>query len=128
MRQPRPFYSVSFLMNWLPLLPKFLVNWLVKTRLYRLLPINNFFLGTALPRVIASLLNRRDFRGRSHIMRFIGKVVGWKMKPAQPFIASDVAAEPESLQVELIRLKLPDTPNPTRVRREPVDKAVRKAA
>ncbi|MFC1591480.1 B12-binding domain-containing radical SAM protein [Thermodesulfobacteriota bacterium] len=78
MKDPRAFFCVSLLLNYLPILPRPLVTLLLKTRLYRLLGIKSFFISTALPRVIQSLFNRRDFRGRSHMLRFIGKLFGAK--------------------------------------------------
>ncbi len=74
LKNPGPFYSISFILNWLPILPGFLVESLVRSRLYRLFRIKNYFLSTALPRVIQSIFNKRDFRGRSHIIRFVDKV------------------------------------------------------
>lgn len=73
MSNPKPFYSIAFLLNYLPILPKWIVSCLIYSRLYRLFVINNFFISTALPRVIQSIFNRRDFRGRSHIIRFFDK-------------------------------------------------------
>ena len=75
MRNPGPYYSISFLLNWLPLLPSWMVTCLLKSRIYRLFRIKNYFLSTALPRISQSLLNKRDFRGRSHILRFIHKLL-----------------------------------------------------
>lgn len=75
MRNPYPFYSISFLLNWLPILPKWLVELLISKRAYRLLSVKNFYLSTALPRVIQSILNKNDFRGRSHIIRFLDKTI-----------------------------------------------------
>jgi hypothetical protein len=54
-------------------LPRFLIRLLVKTRLYRGLPIRNFYLAVALPRVLISLKNKRDIIGRSNLVRFINK-------------------------------------------------------
>lgn len=70
LRDPRPYYAISFLLNWLPLLPRPIVFLLVKLRLYHLLRIRSYFLSTALPRGIQSIFNPRDFRGRSHLLRF----------------------------------------------------------
>ncbi len=75
MQNPYPYYSISFLLNWLPLLPRWMVTYSLKSRIYRLLRIKNYFLSTALPRIIQSLLDRRDFRGRSHMLRFICKLL-----------------------------------------------------
>jgi radical SAM superfamily enzyme YgiQ (UPF0313 family) len=80
MKNPRPFYAISFLFNWLPLMPAFLISFLIHTRLYRLFRIKNYLLSTALPRIIQSLLNRKDFRGRSHIRRFISSVFPFAYK------------------------------------------------
>ncbi|MDI6786597.1 MAG: radical SAM protein [bacterium] len=73
MSNPKPYYSISLLFNWLPILPRWLINFLVHSRLYRIFRIKNYFISTALPRVIQSIFNQKDFRGRSHIIRFIDK-------------------------------------------------------
>ncbi len=75
MKNPAPYYSISFLLNWLPLLPKWAVTLLLKSRVYRFFKIKNFFFSTALPRAIQSLFNGKDFRGRSHIIRFMKKTL-----------------------------------------------------
>jgi anaerobic magnesium-protoporphyrin IX monomethyl ester cyclase len=67
---PEEFYAVAFLLNWLPLIPKWKVNFLLKSKLYKIFKIKNFYLSTALPRAIQSLFNKKDFRGRSHLKRF----------------------------------------------------------
>ncbi len=73
LRDSREYYGVSFLLNYVPLLPEFLIRWLVKTRLYRALRIRNFYMAVALPRVLISLKNGRDIIGRSNLIRFINK-------------------------------------------------------
>jgi radical SAM superfamily enzyme YgiQ (UPF0313 family) len=75
MKNPNPYISISFLLNWLPLLPGWFVTILLRSRVYRLFKIKNYFLSTALPRVIQSVFNKKDFRGRSHIVRFVSKTL-----------------------------------------------------
>ncbi len=74
MRDAEPYYGISLLLNYLPILPRWLINLLVRTRLYRVLRIKNYFISTALPRVVQSVFNRKDFRGRSHMIRFMDKI------------------------------------------------------
>ncbi|MBU5635193.1 cobalamin-dependent protein [Geomonas sp. Red69] len=76
LKDPAPYYSVAFLLNWMPLLPRWSVTLLLNSRLYRLFKVRSYYLSTALPRVIGSLLNKRDFRGRSHLIRFVQKTLG----------------------------------------------------
>lgn len=73
---PGPYCGVFFLLGHLPLLPKWVVSLLVRSRFYRALRIRNYFIAIAFPRIIQSIFNRRDYRGRSHIIRFIDKVFG----------------------------------------------------
>lgn len=73
LRDSREYYAISFLLNYVPILPRFLVRLLVRTRLYRGLRIRNFYLAVALPRVLISLKNKRDIIGRSNLVRFINK-------------------------------------------------------
>ncbi len=77
MSDPRQYYGISLLLNYLPLMPRILVRLFIWCRLYRVLRIGNYFISTALPRAIQAVFNRKDFRGRSHIIRFIGKKVAW---------------------------------------------------
>ena len=74
MDNPRPFYPICFILNWLPLLPRWLVVLLIKSRLYRIFSIKSYYLSIALPRVLSSIFNIKDFRGRTHLLRFIGKI------------------------------------------------------
>lgn len=67
----KPYYSIALLFNYLSILPKMFIRFLVCSRLYRILRIKNYFISTALPRAIQSIFNPKDFRGRSHIIRFI---------------------------------------------------------
>ena len=77
---PHLYYGLSFVMNWLPLLPKWLVELLIAKKLYRYLAIKNFYLSTALPRSIQCLYNSKDFKGRGHLLRFFGNLAPWAHK------------------------------------------------
>lgn len=72
-RNSTEYYGVSFLLNYVPLLPRLLIRFLVKTRIYRSLRLRNFYLAVALPRFLISIKNKRDIVGRSNIVRFINK-------------------------------------------------------
>jgi hypothetical protein len=73
MKDPHPYYSVAFLFNYLQVLPKFFINFLLRSRLYRVFKVKNLFFAIGLPRIVASIFKRGDFRGRSHIVRFFAK-------------------------------------------------------
>lgn len=68
------FRPVAVLYNYLPLLPAPAVRLLLWTRLYRLLRLRGYALGTALPRAIRSLVDRRYFTGRGHLRRFFRRI------------------------------------------------------
>jgi radical SAM superfamily enzyme YgiQ (UPF0313 family) len=74
MKNPKPFYAISFLLNYLPFFPKPLLRFIISTRIYKIFCIKNFYLSTALPRVVLSIFCRKDFRGRRNISRFINKI------------------------------------------------------
>ena len=74
MKDPRPYYGIAFLFNYLPILPRWLVSFLVKSRMYRVFRVRNFFISTVLPRFIQAVFNRKDYRARTHIARFIDRV------------------------------------------------------
>lgn len=72
-KNPSPYYGAALLLSYLPILPKWLVKFLVRTRLYRIIRTDNYFICVALPRIIISIFNRNYYRGRKHIKRFIEK-------------------------------------------------------
>ena len=76
MTEPGRFLAVAFIMNWLPFLPRFVVKFLVSTRLYRVFRTGNYWIVTVLPRVLRCLIDRRDIRGRYHVKRFLKKLFG----------------------------------------------------
>ena len=74
MKDPRSYYGIAFLLNYLPLLPKWLVSLLVRRHLYVYFQ-SKFLLSTVIPRTVSACFNRKDFRGRTNIARFIDKVL-----------------------------------------------------
>ncbi len=70
MKNPKPYYSIQFMLNYLPFLPKWLIRLLIKTGWYQVFGIRNFYLATALPRIIRSATDKRDFWGRSLLISF----------------------------------------------------------
>lgn len=72
---PRPYYCICLLFKYLPLLPKSLVNLLVRRRLYRIFSIRSYFIATVLPRLIQGIFNTKDITGRSHIFHFLEKIL-----------------------------------------------------
>lgn len=75
LRHPEEYYGVAYLLNYLPLFPKWLVNILVRGKFYRKISIKNYFLMVILPRVIQGIFNKRDFRDRSNIARYFNKIL-----------------------------------------------------
>ncbi|MBI4684363.1 MAG: cobalamin B12-binding domain-containing protein [Nitrospirae bacterium] len=75
LKDPKRYYSINFLFNYFPLLPKWLVYFLIKSRLYRLFRIQNYYITTALPRVVIALTKRRYVHGRVYIMNFLNEVL-----------------------------------------------------
>jgi uncharacterized Fe-S cluster-containing radical SAM superfamily protein len=73
MKDPSLYYGTALLLHYIPLLPKFLVRFLVRTKLYKLFSTKSYFLSTALPRFILCIINKNDFRDRSVIVRFVYK-------------------------------------------------------
>ncbi len=74
MKNPKPFYAIAFLLNYIPFCPKSLVRFMMSTKLYKIFSIKSFFLSTVLPRVAQSIFCRKDIRGRNNIFRFINKM------------------------------------------------------
>lgn len=74
MKNPKAYLGISFLLHYIPLLPKFLVRFIVKKRLYKMFSTNNYFVSTVLPRTLLSIINRNNFRDRGCIVRFVNKI------------------------------------------------------
>ena len=74
--KPGPYCGISLLFNYLPLLPKWLISFLVHSHIYRIMRIKNFLISIALPYVIYGILNRKDIisNGRRHVISFINDV------------------------------------------------------
>lgn len=70
-KNPDQFFTIAFLLNYLPILPKGLVNLLLTKRLYKFFKFKSYFISTVLVRVILSIFDKRYFTGRGHILRFI---------------------------------------------------------
>lgn len=76
MQQSGPFIAIGFVLNWLPLLPQKVIQFLVETKVYRLFRISKFFWGVGLPRALIALLNPADSLGLGHIQRILAKWIG----------------------------------------------------
>lgn len=75
LKGPNPYYSIYFLLNYLPLLPAWLVKLLIQSRIYRIFSVKNYYISTALPRVVISLFNRRYIHGRIYIINYINELL-----------------------------------------------------
>lgn len=73
-KEPQRYYAVACMLNYLPLLPGFLAGFIIRTGIYRAFRTNNYLLSVALPRVILCIFNKKDFRGRVHLIRFYEKL------------------------------------------------------
>lgn len=74
LKNPEPYYCVAAILNYLSLLPKWTVKFLVKTKIYRLFKIKNYIVSTAFPRAVLSIFSKRDFRSRAHLVRFFFRI------------------------------------------------------
>ncbi len=73
-KDSKRYYSIHFLLNYLPILPRWFVNFLIRSRLYRIFRIRNYYITTAFPRDIIALTKRRYVHGRTYIINFIGEI------------------------------------------------------
>ncbi len=80
LKNPKQYYCVYLLLNYLPLLPKWFVNLLIKSRIYSLFQIKNFYIAIVIPRVIISLTNKRYYHGRQYIKSFFYNLFNRFMK------------------------------------------------
>lgn len=71
LKDPGSFYSIQFLLNYLPFLPKWLVKFLIANHWYKIFGIRNYYLSTALPRAILCLVDKRNFTGRTLLTSFL---------------------------------------------------------
>jgi anaerobic magnesium-protoporphyrin IX monomethyl ester cyclase len=73
MKNPKYFYGIALLMNYLPLLPKWLISFMVRTSLYKVLSIKNYYWSAFIPRALIGYINKNDLIFRSKFKRFIRK-------------------------------------------------------
>ena len=75
----KPYYAISFLLNYLPFMPRWLVSILIRRDFYRILRIENFFISHALPRAVHSVVHRKYFHRRlltGFFKRMLGIQIG----------------------------------------------------
>ncbi len=83
LKEPNQFYSINFLLNYFPLFPGWFIVFLIKSRLYRLFRIKNYYITTALPRIIIALTKRRYVHGRVYIINFINETILSKFRSSK---------------------------------------------
>lgn len=74
MKDPGSYYGICLLLNWLVLLPKGVVRFLIKRKFYKKLSTKNYFISIYLPRFLAAILYRKNFMDRECVIRFIDKM------------------------------------------------------
>jgi radical SAM superfamily enzyme YgiQ (UPF0313 family) len=72
---PASYYAISFLMNYLPFMPRWLVSFLIRSGTYRVFRFENFLLSHALPRAIHSVVHRKYFH-RMLLAGFLRRIFG----------------------------------------------------
>lgn len=73
MKDPGSYYGICLLLNWLAFLPKGVVRFLIKRKLYKRLSIKNSFVSVYFPRFLLAILYRKNFMDRECVVRFIDK-------------------------------------------------------
>lgn len=66
------YQGVNFWLNYFVFFPKWFIRWILRTGLYRLFIIKNFYLTTSFPRALHAILNKKDWN-RYHLKRVILK-------------------------------------------------------
>ena len=66
--------GIHFLLCYLTLLPKWLVEWLVRVKADRFLRIPSFFLSVGISRGLTALFHRWDSVGKTHVREFWGRL------------------------------------------------------
>ncbi len=74
MTDPRPYFGIRFLLHYIPLLPGWLVRFLIRRKLYRHFAIENYFFSTALPRFLLAIAHRKNFVDRKYITQYLNKL------------------------------------------------------
>ncbi len=72
MKDPRPYYGICLLLTYLPLLPSWLVRFLIHRKLYRRFSSKNPIVFIGFARFILSF-HRRNFVDQGYIRRFLNK-------------------------------------------------------
>lgn len=71
LKNPKVFYSIAAILNYLPLLPKWLITFFIKSKIYKIFVIENLFFSTLLPVFIITIINKKSLSERTLIIRYI---------------------------------------------------------
>jgi len=66
--------GICVLLLYIPLLPKEVVIFLIKHKLYNKFSTSNIFIAFGLPRLLLSILNRKNFQDRMYLVRYANKI------------------------------------------------------
>lgn len=82
--------ATAFLLNWMMLMPRPLVRYLVRSGLYKRLSLRGPYINLIIPRVILAVVSSNDLRGRHHLRRFFSRKVDGVRRWMLPLRASAV--------------------------------------
>jgi radical SAM superfamily enzyme YgiQ (UPF0313 family) len=72
-KNPGPYFGICLLLNYIPLLPKWLVRFLIKRKLYNRFSTKNPAIFKGLPRLLLAILYRKNFCDRAFIIKAFNK-------------------------------------------------------
>ncbi|MEO5358767.1 MAG: hypothetical protein H7844_15930, partial [Nitrospirae bacterium YQR-1] len=75
LRDPEPYFGISFLLNYIPFMPRWLVKFILKLRLYKFIKTSNFFLSVIIPHLIRMFFDKRNIYERNMLFRYLNKEV-----------------------------------------------------
>ncbi len=76
MKDASEYYGIHFLLNYLPFLPSRIVEKIILRKTYRKILLKNYYITTAIPRVVRSIFDRRYFTGRNLLLSYVRGLYG----------------------------------------------------
>ncbi|MCX5713932.1 MAG: radical SAM protein [Candidatus Omnitrophica bacterium] len=69
-----PYYGILVLLQYLPLLPRWLVRFIVKRKLYQVFALKNYFIAALIPSLFLAFSHPKNFIYRKHFNWFINRL------------------------------------------------------
>ncbi|QWR77120.1 B12-binding domain-containing radical SAM protein [Candidatus Magnetomonas plexicatena] len=73
LKDPEPYFGISFLLNYIPFMPRWMVKFVLRLKLYKRVKISNFFISVIIPHLIRMFFDGRNIYERNMLFRYLNK-------------------------------------------------------